>query len=206
MNYRHDRPARVRLLLLLAATLLLANCVRSGPVQYYQLSAGQGDEAGEAVALPRGVTIGLGPIRLPEYLDRPQIVSRTSANRLTLADSERWAEPLTENVPRVLSEDLSQLLGTDRILLHPWPRTRVIECQISVEFLQFEGGPDGSVTLTARWTVMGKDGALLLPARRSSFRVTASGQGQEATVAAQSQSLFRLAREIAIELPPLLRP
>ena len=206
MSPHQCRSRSERLLLILAALCLLAGCVRSRPLQYYQLSAGQ-DKGGKAeFAVPGGAVIGLGPVRLPEYLDRPQIVSRTSANRLTLADGERWAEPLADSVPRALSEDLALLLGTDRIQLYPWPQTRAIDCQIAIEFLQFESGPDGTVSLSARWTIMGRDGKGLLPTRRSTFRVTAGGRGQEAAVGALSRALADLAREIAPELPPLLSP
>ena len=184
---------------------MFTGCVRSMPVQYYQLSSVREDGVHAEFPVPKKASIGLGPLRLPEYLDRPQIVSRSSVNRLILSDSQRWAEPLAENMMRVLSEDLAELLGTDRILLHPWNRDRVVDCQITVEVLQFEGGPDDTVNLIARWQVIGKDGQILLPERRSSFSMTASaGQDQEAMVVALSQGLLRLAREIAAALPPLL--
>lgn len=185
---------------------LLAGCVRSTPVQYYHLSALAAQEERSQLAAPKSATIGLGPVQLPEYLDRPQIVSRTSANRLLLADRHRWAEALTENMARTLSEDLAWLLDTDRIILHPWPRTRDIDCQITIQVLQFEGGPDGAAHLTARWTVLGKDGQSLLAERRSKVTVQATPQDQEGMVIALSQSVLRLAREIAAELPPLLTP
>lgn len=183
---------------------LLTGCVRSTPIQYYQLSALREDRTPAEFALAKEVAIGLGPVLLPEYLARPQIVSRTSANRLALADRERWAEPLAENLPRVLSEDLSSLLGTDRILLHPWSTSRKVDCQITVEVVQFEAGPGGEVNLVARWQVLGKDGQILLPEKRSSFNLTTTSHDQEAMVIALSQGLSRMAREIAAALPALL--
>ena len=51
-----------------------------------------------ATAAARGPVIGVGPITLPKYLDRPQIVSRASRNQLALGEFDRWAEPLQENV------------------------------------------------------------------------------------------------------------
>ncbi len=198
------RACKEFLFLALAMALLLTGCARSTPIQYYQLSALRDDHAPAEFALPKEVTIGLGPVLLPEYLARPQIVSRTSANRLALADRERWAEPLAENLPRVLSEDLSALLGTDRILLHPWSSSRKVDCQITVEVVQFEAGPGGAVNLVARWQIMGKDGQILHPETRSSFNLAATAQDQEAMVVALSQGLSRLAREIAAALPTLL--
>jgi uncharacterized lipoprotein YmbA len=200
----HNHPIKERLLLVLAMAVLLAGCATSKPVQYYQLSAMREDRAPAEFAVPKEATIGLGPVSLPEYLVRPQIVSRTSANRLTISNSHRWAEPLEENLPRVLSENLSALLGTDRILLHPWPVARKVDCQIMVEVVQFEAGPNDAVNLIARWQVMGRDGQVLLPATRSSFKLTASAMDQEAMVVALSQGIARLARDIAADLPALL--
>ncbi len=204
MNHNHCRQIVVRLFLVLTGAVLLTGCARSMPAQYYQLAALGEDRTRAEFAVPSEATIGLGPVRLPEYLDRPQIVSRGSANRLSLSDRDRWAEPLTENLPRVLAEDLSLLLGTDRILLHPWGRDRIVDCQITVEVLQFEGGEGGTVSLIARWAVIGKDGQILLPERRSSFTLTAPAPDQEAMVVALSQGLSRLAQEIAAALPALL--
>lgn len=206
MNHSNCKKPRNSLIVALAmAAALLTGCVRSQPIQYYQLSALREDRVLAEFAIPKDVRIGLGPVSLPAYLDRPQIVSRTSANRVTLAGKDRWVEPLAENIAQVLSEDLSRLLGTDRILPYPWTRDNVVDCQIKVEVLQFEGGSDGTVNLTARWQVMGRDGLLLLPERRSSFNIKATSQDQEAMIAALSQGVARLAREIAAALPPLLR-
>lgn len=194
------------LFLALAMAVLLTGCARSTPIQYYQLSALRDDRAAAEFAVPKEATIGLGPVLLPEYLARPQIVSRTSANRLALADRERWAEPLAENLPRVLSEDLSALLGTDRILAYPWIRERKVDCQITVEVVQFEAGPNSTVNLIARWQVMGKDGQVVVPEKRSSFNLAATGTDQEAMVVALSQGIALLSREIASALPGLLAP
>jgi hypothetical protein len=203
MNHSHGCWIRDALFFAVAGFVLLTGCTRSVPVQYYQLSALRGDNPLAEFGVSKEATIGLGPVLLPEYLDRPQIVSRTSANRLILSDRQRWVEPLAENLPRVLAEDLSVLLGTDRILLHPWTRERKIDCRITVEVLQFEEAPDGTVQLMARWQVMGKEGQVLLPERRSSFRVTPAAGDQEAVIAALSQVLFLFAREIGVALPEL---
>lgn len=200
----HNHPIKECLLLVLAMAVLLAGCATSKPVQYYQLSAMREDRAPAEFAVPKEATIGLGPVSLPEYLVRPQIVSRTSANRLTISNSHRWAEPLEENLPRVLSENLSALLGTDRILSQPWTNARKVDCQIVVDVLQFEGGPNGTVNLISRWKVMGRDGLVLLPERRSSITLNATAQDQEAMIVALSQGVLGLAREIAAALPPLL--
>lgn len=93
---------------------------------------------------------GVGPVSFPEYLDRSQIVSRTSANRLELAEIDIWAEPLGESFARTLTENLSGLLATERCVLHPWKGGAPADYRITVEVIRFEGPPGGEVTVIAR--------------------------------------------------------
>lgn len=194
-----------RWLVLLACALLLAGCVRTAvPVSYYQLSAQEAARTAPATTEAGKMVLGIGPVRLPEYLDRPQIVTRLTPNRLQLADSHRWAEPLSENIPRVLGENLSALLGTDRILLYPWPSSRTTDYQLLVEVLHFENESDGAARLVALWSVKGKDSGIVLPERRSSHLVPARSQNPEGQVGALNEALGSFCREIAQELRPLL--
>lgn len=189
-----------KLLLLLIAAVSLAGCARTPQVSYYQLSTRH--DVGEILApfaSSKDFTIGLGPLQLPEYLERIQIVSRTSANQLEIMGYRRWAEPLSTGLPRVLGEDLAFLLGNIRVLRYPWARSQSVDRQVIVEILQFEGGPEREVKLTARWTVLDGAGNIMFVEQRSSFQIDAA-PGTEGLVAALSDALWRLAREIAASL------
>jgi len=191
------------LLIFLAGTLLSAGCASTTPVSYYQLSALDVALTPQASAEAGKMVLGIGPVRLPEYLDRPQLVTRLTPNRLQLADSHRWAEPLGENISRVMGENLAALLGTDRILLHPWPASRGTDYQLLVEVLHFENESDGAARLVALWSVKGKDGAMVLPEKRSSHLVPAASRDQEGQVAALNAALGSFCREIAQALTEL---
>lgn len=196
----HDRLTRigVKLLSIQIFILLLAGCARTTPVSYYQLSARHAaPEDLASTETGQIVTIGLGPVRLPEYLERLQIVDRASANRLEMTDSRRWAEPLSEGLPRVLSENLALLLEPVSILRYPWPRSRPVDYQIIVDILKFEGGPGKMAELTARWQVLDGTGAARGGERRSNVRLLTAAPGTEGLVAALSDALWRLAGEIA---------
>jgi len=191
-------------LALLSCTLLLSGCARTAPVSYYQLSAQEAARTAPAPAEAGKMLLGIGPVRLPEYLDRPQIVTRMTPNRLQLADSHRWAEPLGENIPRVLAENLSALLGTDHILRYPWPASRGMDYQILIEVIHFENEGDGAARLVALWSVKGKDGGSVLSERRSSHLVPAISRDRDGQVAALNEALGSFCREIAQELTPVL--
>lgn len=195
----------------MAATLLvflvcglLAGCAPAAPVHYYQLTALEAAASGTAATEAGRIVIGIGPVRLPEYLERPKIVTRVTPNRLQLSESHRWAEPLGDNISRVLGENLSNLLGTDRILLHPWPSSRTVDYQLLVEVLHFENESDGAARLVVRWSVKGADGGIVLPERRSTYRAPAARQDQEGLVVALNEALGSFCREIAQEMKPAL--
>ena len=138
----------------------------------------------------------MGPITLPKYLDRPQIVTRTGYNQLVLAEFDRWAEPLQENVARVLAETLSLLIPTDQVLLQAWSRSTSLDYQVTVEVLQFEGWLGGESRLLALWSIL--DGAeLTLWSQRASLNAPVGGREYEAMVVAMNQLLEWLSRDLA---------
>jgi uncharacterized lipoprotein YmbA len=139
----------------------------------------------------------VGPVRLPDYVDRPQIVTRLGDNELQLAEFDRWAEPVGVNFTRVLIENLSALFATQRIQAYPWKGDEPADWRIVVDVLQFDAVEGSDVILSARWTVLagGKDKVLLT--RRSRLTDQATGDDYAALVAAQSRAVAALSREIA---------
>lgn len=184
------------LLLAAAALLLLGACARTTPIVYYQLTALAGGRTPATVLQPAAAVIGIGPIQLPEYLNRPQIVTRQGANRLHLADSRRWAEPLADNIARVLRENLARALGDERVLLYPWGKGAV-DHQVAIEIVSFEAGDDGTVQLKATWSLKDRDGKVLL-ARRSTQQLTLKQPADyDRQVGALSEVLAGFSEEIA---------
>lgn len=189
-----------RLAVLLVLALLTAGCARTTPVTYYQLAVmDSGDPAGEAGSI-NGRVIGIGPVRMPELLDRPQIVTRLDANRLHLADGHRWAEPLTDSFIRVLRENLSLLLDTERILLHPWSPAAPPDYQIVAEVLRFDGDASGTAHLETVWSVRDGKGNIAVPSRRGRYKAAYSGPDHDGAVAALSETLALFSRDIARQL------
>jgi len=142
-------------------------------------------------------TIGIGPVELPAYLDRQQIVTRVSPNELHLAGFDEWAEPLDDNFTRVLVENLSVLLSKNLFAIFPFRGSESIDYQVQVEVIRFDGSLAGDASLLVRWTIFGEDDKKLLLTRKSSFKEATGGPGYEALVAAQSRTVEALSREIA---------
>ena len=182
-------------------TMLLGGCARSQPARFYVLTpAHQPGEVPSEQPAGKQLLLGIGPIKFPEYLDRPQITGRSSGNRLTLAEFDRWAEPLESGFSRVLAENLSALLSTDRVLLFPWKSSEHIHYRITIDVIRFDGVPGKEISLATRWASFGPDGGELVPPRGSTITVPTKAPGFEALAGAMSEAVGKLSREIASAL------
>jgi uncharacterized protein len=186
---------------LVAALLGLGACA-STPSRFYILNTLLVSEMIPATAAERGPVIGVGPITLPKYLDRPQIVTRASRNQLTLGEFDRWAEALQENFSSVLVENLALLIPTDHILLNPWPGSATPEYQVRVEVRHFDGWLGGESTLIARWSLLDQ-GERELVSQKVHLNAPAGGRDYDAMVVAMNQLLETLSRDIATAIQRL---
>lgn len=189
----------VRKFVLPLLLLALTACSHSPPQRYYVLpGAGSEVPAGER----HGALVGLGPVTLPAYLDRPQIVTRATDNRLDLASSHRWAEPFADSFRRALSLQLAKALPDARLLEFPWKQGLPVGKRLALDVQRFDRGADGAVVLDARWSVAdGPNGANLIQ-RVSHLSVPQTGKADDydTLVAAYGAAIAKLAGEIAAEL------
>jgi len=150
------------------------------------------------------LALGIGPIKFPGYLDRQQFVTRISQNRFAVAENDRWAEPLEENFSRILSQNLSILLQTDRIVAYPWERNQRPTYQVQVEVLRFEPNAEQLVELSARWIIL-DDAKKSLIVKESYLTQSVRDKSTEAAVAALSDVLASFSQEIAAAIRDLIR-
>ncbi|BBL59175.1 PqiC family protein [Methylomonas koyamae] len=176
-----------------AALAGLAAC-GSAPLQFYMLAADNPPLVESGPALPAGTVIGLGPIRLPAYLDRPQLVTALSEHQYRLDERNRWAERLDENIARTLSQALAGRLGVEQVVRYPWPARQRLDYQLSFDILQLHQTAAGRSVLSAQWQL--KQGERSLAGKR--FECSeAAADSADAIVAAQSACLSRFAAELA---------
>lgn len=174
-------------------SLLLLNACSSTPIQFYMLNAESGASAA-ATTLPAGSVLGLGPIHLPAYLDRPQLVTALSAHQYQLDEHNRWAERLDENILRALSQSLSKQLGVDQVVRYPWSPRQHVDYQLSFDILELHQTAAGQSRLSAQWQL--KKAEQVAIGKR--FECTeAAADNAEAIVTAQSRCLARFSEELA---------
>jgi uncharacterized protein len=182
---------------ILAILLAFAGCTASQPTRFYTLAALPDDQSEALPALPSDLAVGVGPVTLPPYLDRPQLVTRAGSNRAMLADFDSWVEPLQGMFARVLAENLSRLLGTDDVLLLPQSRPVRLDYQVEVEVTRFDVDTGGNAILDARWWVLDRGGDKLLRSGRSRIAEPTVAGDYTAAAAALSSALGAMSHQIA---------
>jgi len=178
---------------LLFVVVVLAACLgpRQDPSAFFMLSPAPAGSEGTPVP----VILGVGPVTIPAYLDRPQMVVRLSDNEIALAEADRWAEPLGDNITRTLEENLSALLPGSSSIDYPWYESEAPDYALAFDVRRFEADSTGGVVLDVVWRI--DQGDRLVDGRRTRIEESATGVGRSATVAAQSQALARLSVEVA---------
>lgn len=156
-------------------------------------------DAPPAGSAAKGVAVGLGPIAVPEYLLRPEILTRKDGTRLVPSQHERWGEPLQRGIERALSVDLAHALGAERVVLHPWYANEKPDARVRVSFSRFEHADAGRVVVRATWSIE-RDGVPPIEREWRSERPTTREDGAGIALAL-SDALRDLAREIATAWP-----
>jgi uncharacterized protein len=194
---------------------------QSSPAQLYVLSA-QPAPASSALSeakladaagrrAPRAVdpgkplsTVGIA-VSVPEYLDRSEIVERASANELRPSYKAQWAESLSIDASRVVSEDLEALLPSANVVMLPSRARRSIDYEVNIDLRRFESDAAGSTIVVGEWTIDASDGHELANGRfRRSEPIAQAGFGEMA--AAMSRNLAAVSTDIAAALGRLSPP
>ena len=188
------RPAALPALLALAFGL---GCLRpspSPPVVYYTLSPVQ---PGAAPAGKAALAVEVLPVRIPELLQRPQMLVPEGADGLTLLEARRWGNPLDRDLQRVLVRNLAVFLGSGAVVASPGGEQVGASLRVQVEVQRWDARGGKGLVLEATWTITGAGGGPALAYRRTALTEPLPGPGPEALAEAYSRSAERLSREIA---------
>ncbi|MEZ5590891.1 MAG: PqiC family protein [Gammaproteobacteria bacterium] len=143
----------------LCSVLWVAGCSTAPVTRYYQIQPVAGLAAGLTgvnTANP-AIALGIGPIRLPPYLDRTKIVLEQQDNELKLAQYSEWAGPLDDNISSVLAREIGALIGTDQISRYPWPPETTVDYRVEVDLIRLHAVANHEVVLAARWVIKDSD-------------------------------------------------
>ena len=181
----------VTILIACAVAAITAGCT-SSPSRFYTLSP-----TAVTTAPPlSSYNVSVGPVSLPEVVNRLPIVIRTGPNQVSLSEFERWASPLKGEISRVVAENIASLLGTPKVTIFPQSLPADDSYRVIIDVLRFDSEPGKAATIDAMWTVTSAKGKQT-HRRRTTLTEPTQGDDYPALVAAHSRALGRLSADIA---------
>lgn len=174
---------------------MLAACASSPSPAYFTLGQQVNVERIKG-ASPR---IAITQVTLPELIDRPQIVFRTSDQQVRISELQRWAEPLRRQIPSALAEDLGQLLGTNQVVSLPVDSQRFdADYRLTLDIQRFEFHEGEGAVADIFWRLEPRQGNPLTG--RSVVREKTNDNATTAVITAQRRCLQSVASEIAAQI------
>ncbi len=189
------------LLLSLSGMLFISACGTSQKTDFYQL-----DESSKAslTGVEKGPIVGVGPLHMAEYLNRPQIVTRSSEHHLNVSEFNRWIEPINDSISHLLLINLSNNLNSNRVYwVTRYDRQYPLDIRIAIDIGRFDGQLGGEVSLESRWSIFDKNDQPV-HTKVSIIKVSVIGNDYDALVIAMNKALQDLGKEISQASAPFL--
>ena len=170
---------------------------KSSPSYFYVLDPKIEVEVKENL---KDLRIGVGPIVIPGYIDRPQIVTKTESAELQLAEFNRWAEPMDAMFTRTLAENIKAITSSHLIHSYPWLTNLKFDYQVNAKVIKFENNSNGDASLVVHWQLINKNDHTKIKVIHSAFAASANDTSYSARVAALNDVLAQFAQEIVSHL------
>jgi len=189
--------------------LLLGGCISlpSSPVsptpRFYVLSAINQPEVSKKINVTPGRIIGVGPVKLPAYLDRPQIVTKDKEGMLKFDEFDRWGESLGLGIARLIREDLTAMLPQEKLTLYPWNPSIAVKYQVVAEVVQLDSELDKNMFFAVQWMIIDVTNAKAVIIKRSEFRTAIMPQDYTGIAKTLSAACASLSSQIAKALASL---
>jgi uncharacterized lipoprotein YmbA len=185
----------LRLTALLFAVAFFAGCASRPASGHFYLLTPDGPAPSGG-----GMGIGVGPVAIAGYIDRPNLVVARSSHQLDVAPDHRWAGDLSASIARVTAANLGRRFDTGNVLTWPWRGDEDLAYQVVLDIRQLHGTADGQAVIEAGWRAHALPSRRVVASRTFAARELLRADGHAALVAAQSKLLARLADDIAAVL------
>jgi len=195
---------RINFIAFVFLALIVSGCVsipNSPTPRFYALSST--DKVGAISNNLNAIIIGIGPVKIPEYLDRPQMVTINKAKMLQFAQFDRWGESLDLGLARLIREDLTINLPKVKWTLYPWNPSMPVRYQVLVEIVQLDSQLDRDMFFVAQWTIIDLKDSKTLLVKRSEFRKAINPPNYSGLAQTLSTACSSLSDQIAQALASL---
>ena len=185
-----------RTAVLFAAVLALTLVGCGGAKQkYYRLSSD-----GPAPVGTTGLSVGIGPVTLPGYLDRAELVFQSTTNEFQVPLDAHWTGTLKDNISNVLAANVGNRLRSGNVVSFPWNPILKLRYTVAVDVNRFQAVSGKGAILEVSWRVLGGGEGQLISRHNARYEEPVQGDGYDPVVAAESRLLARLADDIAASL------
>lgn len=152
-------------------SMLITSCGQSTPVKYYKLDSPnivyESDDE-------ESLVLGLGPLRIPDYLGRNRIVVRGSNSEMLVDDFSRWAEPLEDAIYRLLAANVDSHLEGIMAVSFPYNSMVSHDYQLLGRIDMFESDTAGNTILLVHWGIIDVKGNRVVSPRRARYQAQAA--------------------------------
>jgi uncharacterized protein len=145
-------------------------------------------------------TVVLGPVTIPEEVDRPQIVVREGTDQLVMSEQERWALPLKQAIPRTLAAQLDRR-GSYRFVTTSSAAIGSASAHLSVDITRFEVSRTDGAVVDAHWVYRSAPDDADFAEGDVAARTPVTAAGYDGIVDALRRATDDLAQQIARQLP-----
>jgi len=178
-------------LTLALAAAIAAGCGTSAPSRFYTLDPSAVSDG----AAPTRARVAVGPVSIPEAVDRPQLVVQVAPNRVEIDDFNRWAAPLDDGIARAVAVDLTVLLGTPDVATAPLVNFTP-DYRVTIDVQRFDSIPGEAALLDAVWVVQRTAGGETRTGRTVA-REAVQDADLSTVAAAHSRAVAKLSGDVA---------
>ncbi len=183
--------------ILIVLIIGLAACSKTPASRFYTLSPLA--DVKQSTIDDNKTIIGIAKVEVSPYLDRSEIITRSSATQIQLAQYDRWAEPLEDIVAMTVSENISRLQPSIQTITRPWPEAEV-HYMLAIKIKRFDSDSAGNVRLDASWGIIDQKLRSMIAVHESSFTLAGTSADYDSITTQMSEALLELSKEIATEI------
>jgi uncharacterized lipoprotein YmbA len=195
MNSQNKANSITIIFVTIILSIVVSSCSIIGttrPAQFYILDAVATQNSNQA----NNLHLGVGPILIPGYINRPQMATKSESAELTYAEFSRWAEPMDEMFTRTLTQNITINTGSNSIISYPWSSSANLNNELTAKIIKFENNTSGDALLIVQWQLLINNDAQQASSIYSEFRASANSARQPDRVSALNDTIKQFADEV----------
>ncbi|MEC4719850.1 PqiC family protein [Noviherbaspirillum sp. CPCC 100848] len=203
-------PMLIRKTTMMLACAMLGACASTSKESFYTLNPSATTPAASAASAPgdnaaSGIGIAVGPVRVPEIVDRSQLVVRRGATQVDLLEQHRWAQPLRSEIAQAIASGLRSHLPGARVALDRDAAAQNAQIRVAIDISRFDAVPGEAVVVQALWSIRSTTPQAPL-AGQSAAREPVHGSGNEEIAPAFARAMAGVSRDIAAAIAAMPAP